>query len=86
MKKYSTKFKGVGWLVVLILLSVVGLSLPFVSYQLGWLSLVGILPFIFLLNHIKNQPRNSEIFIIWLVGFLSMSIVLHWLLQTQPER
>ena len=86
MKKYSTKFKGVGWLVVLILLSVVGLSLPFVSYQLGWLSLVGILPFIFLLNHIKNQPRNSQIFIIWLVGFLSMSIVLHWLLQTQPER
>lgn len=86
MKKQASKHKGVAWLIILIILSIAGLSLPFISYQLGWLGLMGFLPFIFLLRQIKKLPRNNQMFIIWLVGFLSMSVVLHWLLQTQPER
>ncbi len=84
--KSLKKHKGVIWLVLLIILSIVGMSIPFISYQLGWIGLLGLLPFIFLLNQIKKMPRNTQIFIIWLVGFVSMSIILHWLLQTQPER
>jgi apolipoprotein N-acyltransferase len=84
--KGINKYRRVIWLVVLIILSIAGMSMPFIFYLWGWFGLIGLLPFMFLLNQIKKMTRNAQVFIIWLVGFISMSIILHWLLQTQPER
>lgn len=70
----------------LYVLTVLGLSLPFVHYYAGWLMLIAPLPLIFLLNKIRGLSSRTQIFIIWSIGFFAMAIILFWILQTQPER
>lgn len=86
MAKKHKLNKGLLIDIVLVVLSIACLSLPFMHYQAGWLALIAPLPVIFLLSRIKRYGRSAQVFILWLVGFVSISIVLQWLLQTQPER
>lgn len=70
----------------LVALSIVGLSLPFLLYGLGWLSLIGLLPFLYLLQYLAHHKIGRTLGFWWVVGFGSQIVVLFWMLQTQPER
>lgn len=73
-------------LIGLILLSAALLSLPFINYYFGWLSPLGLLPFLYLLKILQDNKVKKTLGYWWLVGFLSQIVVLVWMLQTQPER
>lgn len=73
---------------VLMLLSILGLSLPFTHYFAGWLSLVGLVSFFLLLQRLqqKQYVAKEQFLTIWLIGLASFLIVLSWCLQTAPEK
>lgn len=64
------------------------LAVPFLYYKLGWVSLVALLPFLYMLSQFdKHQlSRRSQVGYIWLSGWVMLLGTTHWLLQTQPER
>ena len=75
-------------MVLLFLLSVVGLSLPFVWYQAGWLSIFSFVPFIFFLKLISQKKLSvvRQLGLIWATGIAIFMIILSWALQTDPEK
>lgn len=64
------------------------LCLPFLHYNLGWLIFLALIPFLFLLKLINESSlrKGSKVGYIWLSGWVMMSGVVFWLLQTQPDR
>jgi len=75
-------------ILLLFLLSIAGLSLPFVLYQAGWLSLVGLVPFIFFLKIISQSKLSAvrQLGLIWATGIAAFVVILSWALQTDPEK
>ena len=69
-------------------LTIVTLLLPFSTYYLGWLSLVSLVPWLFLFQFMidKKYTNRKQFLIIWLVGIFSFFGVLGWSLQTNPQR
>jgi apolipoprotein N-acyltransferase len=64
------------------------MAIPFLYYQLGWLSLVALLPFFYLLQQLQRHElsKRSTAAYIWLSGWIMMLGVTFWIVQTQPER
>jgi len=73
---------------LLFLASIVGLSLPFVYYQLGWLSLFGAVPFLYFLRETAQKKLSAvrQLGLIWAVGIAVFMITLSWALQTEPDK
>jgi apolipoprotein N-acyltransferase len=70
------------------IISGIFLFLPFLHYYTGWLVLVTLLPFFYLLSELaKHQLKRKTTFAyIWLSGWVMFLGVTFWLLQTQPDR
>ena len=68
---------------VLILLSGFVMSLPFLRIQLGWLSFVSLIPFLYYLVWLENKKTTSKktIKYIWLTGMVFLAITLSWMFQ-----
>ncbi|MSR89314.1 hypothetical protein EXS53_00025 [Patescibacteria group bacterium] len=82
--KALVRFKHFDWhSLALIIASGVLLSLPFVRYQLGWLSFFSLLPLLALLQRLRAQKASSKRIVasILLAGAIDMSIVLTWMYQ-----
>ncbi|MBI2797995.1 apolipoprotein N-acyltransferase [Candidatus Saccharibacteria bacterium] len=86
VKRWYKKHKPALVAAALTLLSIIGLSLPFLGYNLGWLGLVGLLPLLYLLQYLQKHGEVKALGFWWMVGFGSQAIILFWMLQTQPER
>ncbi len=73
---------------LLYVLSVLGLSTPFVWYYAGWFSLVCMLPFLYLLRYLSVQKVSlkQQLGFIWVTGLGVFLIVLSWALFTNPEK
>jgi apolipoprotein N-acyltransferase len=86
-KRYALLSPKIG-MVLLFLLSIAGLSLPFVWYQAGWLSIFSFVPFIFFLKLISQRKLSvaRQLGLIWAIGIATFMIILSWALQTDPEK
>ena len=65
------------------IIALVGLamSLPFLSYSLGWLVFVSMVPFFWYINRLNNLKLANKQFIlrIWSVGVVFFSITISWI-------
>ena len=86
-KRYALLSPKIG-VVLLFLLSIAGLSLPFVWYQAGWLSIFSFVPFIFFLKLISQRKLSvvRQLGLIWAIGIATFLVILSWALQTDPEK
>lgn len=64
------------------------MAVPFLWYRLGWLVVVALLPFLYLLKTLDKHKVNkrSVVGYVWVSGWVALLLVLGWMLQTQPER
>lgn len=64
------------------------MAIPFLWYRLGWLVVVALLPFFYLLKILAKHKlnRRSVVGYVWVSGWIALLLVLGWMLQTQPER
>ena len=79
-----TTVRHYNWLNALYIVSCgATLALPFMSYQLGWLSFVTFVPFLFYLVFLqKGQAKTRKVIkYIWLVGVVFMAITISWMYQ-----
>lgn len=70
----------------LLVLSAFLLGIPFVHYNLGWLSLISLLPLLYWLNQQDCRHKRQIILPIWLMGVGVFTLVLSWFLWTNPDR
>jgi apolipoprotein N-acyltransferase len=88
MLQINKNFRSQLVVLVLFIASIAGLSLPFVWYELGWLSLVGLVPFLYFLRCLREKKMaiKQQLGLIWVVGLSVFLVVLSWSLQTNPEK
>ena len=68
-------------IILLSLLAGISLGIPFLHFRAGWLSLICLLPFLYLLDEIarKSITPLKQVLLIWLAGIVMMLTVLVWL-------
>lgn len=74
---YKINFKEIG---LIVLIGIV-MSLPFLSYSLGWIVLFSAVPFFWYINRINKIKLSVKqyIFRIWSIGIVFFSIVISWI-------
>lgn len=64
------------------------MSLPFLFYKLGWLVIISLIPFLYVLQYLGKLKLSNRSIVgyIWLTGWVMMLGVTFWILQSDPQR